>query len=89
MIAQPIVMLMQTTIIVQPVQRVTEVQIVENVIEYATPAFRSNATAPLSASFYPSGTGVFLGTGTAASSGFSGMPIPTNGSAPWTFKRLV
>lgn len=83
-------MIMQTTIIVQPVQRVTEVQIVEieteTVLENPSPTPERNATAS-SPSFYPSGTGFVLGTGTAAGTALSGMPAPTNGSTLWTFKR--
>jgi len=86
-IAQPVVMIMQTTIFVQPVQRVTEVQMVDIVFESpSTTSGRNNATAS-SPTSYPSGTGVFLGTGTAGTA-ISGMPAPTNGSTPWTFKRL-
>ena len=85
-------MIMQTTIIVQPIQRVTEVQIVEieteTVVENPSPTPERNATTALSPTFYPYGTGVFLGTGTAAGTVLSGMPAPTNGSTPWTFKRL-
>jgi hypothetical protein len=87
-------MIMQTTIIVQPIQRVTEVQIVETVVETATMSPRSNVTRP-SASFHPSGTGVFLGTGTAPwgtgshGTAVSGMlPAPYNDSEPWT-KRFL
>jgi hypothetical protein len=90
--AQPVVMIMQTTIIVQPIQRVTQVQIVEieTVLEYPSPTPERNATASSSPSFYhPSGTGVFLGTGTAAGTALSGMPVRTNGSTDWTFERLV
>jgi hypothetical protein len=90
--AQPVVMIMQTTIVVQPIQRVTEVQIVqietETVVEYPSPTPERNATALSRTFFYPSGTGVFLGTGTAAGTAPSSMPAPTNGSTPWTFKRL-
>jgi hypothetical protein len=99
--AQPVVMIMQTTIVVQPIQRVTEVQIVqietETVVEEypSSPTPERNATTALSRTFcplgtgYPSGTGVFLGTGTAAGTALSGMlpAAPTNGSTPWTFKR--
>ena len=83
-------MIMQTTIIVQPIQRITEVQIVETVRETAT--LRHNATRH-SASFHPSGTGVFLGTGTAPmgtgsfGTAVSGMPpAPYNDTEPepWT-----
>jgi hypothetical protein len=93
-IAEPVVMIMQTTIIVQPIQRVTEVQIIHTVVETATASSRRNATRH-SASFHPSGTGVFLGTGTAAwGTGFhgtavSGMPpSPYNDSEPWTRRFL-
>jgi hypothetical protein len=94
--AQPVVMIMQTTIVVQPVQRVTEVQIVqietETVVEeYPSPTPERNATVLSPTFFYPSGTGtgtgIFLGTGTAGGTALSGMPAPTNGSTPWTFKR--
>jgi hypothetical protein len=92
--AQPVVMIMQTTIIVQPIQRVTQVQIVEieTVLEYPsspTSAPERNTTASSPSYFHPSGTGVFWGTGTAAGTALSGMPIHTNGYTPWTFKRLV
>jgi len=92
-IAEPVVMIMQTTIIVQPIQRVTEVQIIETVVETATASSR-NATTP-SASFHLSGTGAFLGTDTAPwatgshGTAISGMPpAPYNDSEPWT-KRLL
>jgi len=85
-------MIMQTTFIVQPVQRITEVQVVEVVFEYpSTTSARNNNATALAPTFHPSGTGVsFLGTGTAGTAGtaLSGMPAPTNGSTPWTFKRL-
>jgi hypothetical protein len=89
--AQPVVMIMQTTIVVQPIQRVTQVQIVEieTVLEYPSPTSDRNATASSPALYHPSGTGVFWGTGTAAGTAISGMPAHTNGSTPWTFKRLV
>jgi hypothetical protein len=87
-------MIMQTTIIVQPIQRVTEVQIIATVVETATASPRNNTTR-LSASFHPSGTGVFLGTGTAPrvtgshGTAFSDMPpAPYNDSEPWT-KRVL
>lgn len=93
-IAEPVVMIMQTTIIVQPIQRVTEVQIIHTVVETATASSRRNATR-YSASFHPSGTGVFLGTGTAAwgtgshVTAVSGMPPASyNNSEPWT-KRFL
>jgi hypothetical protein len=84
-------MIMQTTIIIQPIQRVTEIQIVETVIETVPP----NATRP-SASFHSSGTGVFLGIGTALTGTGTGrgsygtavsvMPAPYNDTEPWTKK---
>jgi hypothetical protein len=83
-------MLMQTTIIVQPIQRVTEVQIVQTVVETASSSRHRNATKHPSASFHPSGTGVFLGTGTAllgtgglhgTGTAVSGMPAPYNDTA--------
>lgn len=86
-IAQPVVMIMQTTIIIQPIQRVTEVLMIETVLEYSSQTPGAQNTSALSPTFYPSGTGVFLGTGTAGTA-LSGMPAPTNGSTPWTFKRL-
>lgn len=85
------VMIMQTTIIVQPIQRVTEVQIVETV--HKTVSSRRNATKH-SASFHPSGTGVFFGTGTALlgtgsyGTAVSGMSAPYNDTEPWT-KRSI
>ena len=85
-------MIMQTTIIVQPIQRVTEVQIVEieTVLEYpSSPTPERNATASSPSFYHSSGTGVFWGTGTAAGTALSGMPVHTNGSTAWTFKRLV
>jgi hypothetical protein len=91
-------MLMQTTIIVQPIQRVTEVQIVQMVVETASSSRHRNATKHRSASFHPSGTGVFLGTGTAllgtgglhgTGTAVSGMPAPYNDTAePWTKRRV-
>ena len=96
MTAQPVVMIMQTTIIVQPIQRVTQVQIVEieieTVLEYLsspTSVPERNATTSSPSYFHPSGTGVFWGTGTTAGTALSGMPVHTNGSTAWTFKRLV
>lgn len=83
-------MIMQTTIIVQPIQRITEIQIIETVRETATP--QHNATPP-SASFHPTGTGVFLGTGTApmgtgsfgtAVSGMPSAPYNDTETEPWT-----
>jgi hypothetical protein len=96
-LAQPITMLMQTTIIVQPIQRVTEVQIIEIVLETASASRYRNATKHRSASFHPSGTGVYLGTGTAllgtgshgTGTAVSGMPAPYNDTAePWTKRRV-
>jgi hypothetical protein len=88
-IAEPVVMIMQTTIIVQPIQRVTEVQIIHTVVETATASSRRNAIRH-SASFHPSGTGFFLGTGTAPwGTGSHGTavsvmpPAPYNDSEPW------
>jgi hypothetical protein len=94
--AQPVVMIMQTTIIVQPVQRVTEVQIVEIETETVTenpsptPAQHNATTAGSPVLYHSSGSGVFLlGTGTAAGTAISGMSAhQTNGSTPWTFKAL-
>jgi hypothetical protein len=95
-LAQPIIMLMQTTIIVQPIQRVTEVQIVETVLETASASRGRNATRHSSTSFHPSGTGVFLGTGTAllgtgsygTGTVVSGMPAPYNDTEPRTERRI-
>ena len=94
-IAEPVVMIMQTTIIVQPIQRVTEIQIIHTVVEIPTASSRNNTTKP-SASFHPSGTGFFLGTGTAPwatdshGTAISGMPpAPYNDSEPWTKRRFL
>lgn len=58
-------MIMQTTVIIQPVQRVTEVQIIETVLEYASSStMPANATAA-TASFFMTGSGVPYGTGIA------------------------
>jgi hypothetical protein len=53
----------------------------------STTSGHNNMIAP-SPTFYPSGTSVFLGTGTAGTA-YSGMPAPTNPkTTPWIFKRL-
>jgi len=88
-------MIMQTTIIVQPIQRITEVQIIHTVVESASASSRQNATRP-SASYHPSGTGFFLGTGTAPwATGSHGtavsglLPAPYNDTEPWTKRRSL
>lgn len=93
-LAQPVVMIMQTTIIIQPIQRVTEVQIIETVRATASSSRGRKSSKP-SASFHASGTGIFLGTGTAPmgtgsyETAVSGKPAPSNHTEPesWT-KRL-
>ncbi|KAM0722162.1 hypothetical protein Q7P37_001603 [Cladosporium fusiforme] len=95
-IAQPVVMIIQSTIVVQPVQRVTEVQIIETVLEYPSSTMAMNATAATASLFLP-GSGIPYGTGTApfrtnatfSGTGISGMPnSSTNGTRGFLFGRF-
>lgn len=78
-------LVVQTTVVLQPVQRVTEVRVVETVLEFASSA--SSSSSPAAASFHPTGTGALYATGTGSHGPALPIVKPRNGTVEWFLRK--